>query len=132
SHMLQDIEIKECDFEQTVQGAKKGDFVYFDPPYFPLSRTAHFTAYDSHGFPFDAQARLAKVSKALVKRGVAVMLSNSCTPEIQGLYRGFHQEVIPAARAINSKGDRRREIPELIITGYMPDQSGNEGGSVPL
>jgi len=67
------------DFEEAVKDAKRGDFVYFDPPYHPVSETASFTGYDVNGFNRDQQKRLKKVFDDLNKRGCKVMLSNSCT-----------------------------------------------------
>jgi DNA adenine methylase len=121
SRMLKKVDIRECDFAETAKKAKKGDFVYCDPPYHPLSRTSRFTAYHSKGFSYLDQVRLSEVGRALKKRGVSVMISNSRTPEICHLYRDFHQEVIQASRSINSRGDRRSGIPEVIFTSYKPD-----------
>jgi Site-specific DNA methylase len=95
-----------------------GDFVYFDPPYHPISPTSRFTAYHAKEFSLEDQIRLAVLSRQLRERGVHVMVSNSYTAEIRELYHDFYCETIEAARVINSRGDRRRGIPEMIITGY--------------
>jgi DNA adenine methylase len=118
SRLLERVNIREGDFANTVKTAREGDFVYFDPPYFPISLTSRFTAYHAKEFSFEDQVRLSKVFMSLADRGVSVMVSNSWTPEIRELYDGFHCEMIEAARVINSRGDRRTGIPEMIITGY--------------
>jgi DNA adenine methylase len=118
SSMLRDITLKHADFEQIVRTAKQGDFVYFDPPYHPLSKTARFTDYTTGGFLFEDQERLAGVYRRLSKRGVRLMLSNSCTDEIHGLYEGFSINIVPAKRFINCKGEKRSGASELIITNY--------------
>ena len=109
----------ECrDFEEALMGAVAGDFVYLDPPYDPVSRTASFTAYHAAGFGEEHQRRLAAVFRALAGRGVQLMLSNSDTPLIRELYQGFGFTEVLAARAINSKGERRGKVTELLIRNY--------------
>ena len=118
SNMLRNIEILNLDFEEAVLSACEGDFVYFDPPYQPVSETAYFTDYTSGGFDYSEQKRLAKVCKKLTKKGVYVMVSNSNTDEIKELYDDFHIFVVEANRFINSKADRRKGATEVIITNY--------------
>jgi DNA adenine methylase len=120
SRLLERVNIQEDDFANSVKTAREGDFVYFDPPYFPISPTSRFTAYHAKEFSFEDQVRLSEVFRRLVDRRVSVMMSNSWTPEIRELYDGFHCDIIEAARAINSRGDRRAGIPEMIIIGYVP------------
>ena len=110
--------ITNCDFENAVKNAKKGDFVYFDPPYDTRENKDSFTSYDKHAFGKDEQIRLSKVYKNLAKRGVYVMLSNHNTEFIRELYKDFHINVIPAKRMINSKGDGRGTVEEVLITNY--------------
>jgi DNA adenine methylase len=121
SRLLECVKIQEGDFANTIKKARKGDFVYFDPPYFPLSSTSHFTSYHAGKFTWDDQVRLAEVCKNLTICGVTVMVSNSRTPEISNLYQGFFYKIIEAARAINSRGDCRTGIQEMIITNYVPE-----------
>jgi DNA adenine methylase len=116
SAALAKVELVTCDFEESASRAKKGDFVYFDPPYVPLSRTATFTAYARGGFGRDAQARLAGVFDRLARRGVRVLLSNSDVPEIRELYRAYRIHVVKAARSINSKGSRRGPVSEVLVS----------------
>ena len=118
SRMLAGVTLINGDFEWIVRSAKEGDFVYFDPPYHPLSKTARFTDYTTGGFPFADQERLARVFSRLSDRGVRIMLSNSCTAEIRDLYEGFTVHTVPARRSINCKGGKRNGAAELIVTNY--------------
>jgi DNA adenine methylase len=104
------------DFEAATSGARRGDFVYFDPPYAPLSATSSFTSYTSSGFGPREQARLRDVALRLKKRGVKVLLSNSSAPMVRELYAdGFEVFEAPATRMLNSKGGGRGPIAELVI-----------------
>ncbi len=127
SSLLSGITICHADFESAVVGATSGDLVYFDPPYHPVSPTASFTAYGAGGFSYHDQERLARISRDLASRGVAVIVSNSDTPEIRDLYSGFALQSVPANRSINSRGDRRTGAVELILTAGFGDSipSGN-------
>ena len=110
--------ITSLDFEKAVKNAKKGDFVYFDPPYDTLDNKKSFTAYSKDSFNKDEQARLARVFKELDQKGVYVMLSNHNTVYIRELYEGYNFHIVLASRMINSKGDGRGKIEEVIITNY--------------
>jgi DNA adenine methylase len=105
-----------CDFEQASARAKEGDFVYFDPPYVPVSRTAAFTAYAPGGFGTASQERLAALFGRLAARGVHVLLSNSDVPAIRELYARHRIETVQASRAINSKASRRGPVSEVLVT----------------
>lgn len=119
SRLLRRAELHTGHFADQVADAAPGDFVYFDPPYDPVSRTASFTSYTAGSFGPDAQRELAAVVRDLTRRGVHVMVSNSDTPFIRQLYRGLDIEQIAAPRAINSRADARGSVSELIITnGY--------------
>ena len=113
---MNDIKILSIDFEEAVKDAKKGDFVYFDPPY--DSDTNTFNSYTEDGFGKEEQRRLAKVFKALDEKGVYVMLSNHNTTLINELYSGYNIHVIEAKRNINSNGNKRGKVEEVIITNY--------------
>jgi DNA adenine methylase len=106
-----------CDYRAAVRDAERGDFVYFDPPYDPVSTTANFTSYSASAFGADDQRALADTARMLVTRGCHVMLSNSDTPFIRTLYRGFKIDRVKCARAINSNASRRGEVDEVIVTG---------------
>jgi DNA adenine methylase len=104
------------DFEQGVKGARAGDFVYFDPPYVPLSATSTFTSYTAAGFGLEDQRRLRDVAWQLKKRGVHVLVSNSSAPAVRALYAdGFELVEVAAKRAVNSDPTRRGAVTELLI-----------------
>jgi len=109
-----------CDFEEVVASAGVGDFVYFDPPYAPVSATSSFTSYTSAGFGLEEQIRLRDVFKKLDEKGAYVMLSNSSVPLIHELYRDYADKIkiVGANRMINSKADKRGKVDEVIITNY--------------
>ena len=118
---LQRAQIEVFPFEVILQWPiTPADFVYFDPPYHPISSTSRFTSYNRYGFSAVDQERLALVFKQLAHRGVPVMLSNSDCALIRELYQGFHLHPIQAPRAINSQANRRGKITELLITSYPP------------
>jgi len=107
-------------FETVLDRAKPGDFIYFDPPYVPLSKTASFTSYDKSGFGDDSQRLLARVFEALAARGVKVLLSNSMTDLVRELYDGDKYEVdqVPAKRVVNSRADRRGEVSDALVRSF--------------
>ncbi len=113
---INDVKILCVDFEEAVSTAKKGDFVYFDPPY--DSDTQTFNSYTETGFDKDEQRRLAKVFKELDSKGVYVMLSNHNTVLVNELYGNYNIHIIEAKRAINANGKKRGKIEEVIITNY--------------
>jgi len=122
SKALQSIEIKHQDYKEVLKKAKKGDFVYFDPPYYPISKTASFTSYTAQGFLDKEQTELRDTVLELNKRGCFVMLSNSDTPFINKIYSGFkgiHITKVEAGRAINSNGSGRGKITEVLVTNYF-------------
>lgn len=105
-------------FEIVLKYAKKGDFVYFDPPYDPVSNTASFTGYNLDQFYKDDQKKLNDVYKQLDERWCYVLLSNSATNFIKELYRGFKISTIKAKRNINSNWAKRQWIDEVLIYNY--------------
>lgn len=111
-----DIEILSVDFEEAVKNAKKGDFIYFDPPY--DSDTHTFNSYTEDGFNKDEQRRLARVFKELDERGCFVMLSNHNTILVSELYKDYNFHFIEAKRNINANGKKRGKVEEVIITNY--------------
>lgn len=113
-----DVQIMNEDFEVVVENAKKGDFVYFDPPYDPVSDTSSFTGYSLDGFNKDDQRRLKYLFVELDKKGVNVMLSNSATDFIKELYEGFNIQIVSASRNINSKASGRGKIDEVLVMNY--------------
>lgn len=115
SKALKNVSIKQGSFEKCLNDAKKGDFVYFDPPYHPLSQTSNFTSYTKESFGKEKQTHLSEVFKKLDKKGCKVMLSNSNTKFIKDLYRGVDIETVKAKRAINCRATGRGIIYELLI-----------------
>ena len=115
---LRSAELAVKSFSDAAAGARRGDFVYFDPPYAPLSGTSNFTSYNASGFDAAMQIELRDLFAALDRKGVKVMLSNSSAPLVQELYRGFQIERVTAARAINSQGEKRGQIEEVVIRNY--------------
>jgi DNA adenine methylase len=120
SAALQTVEVRHGDFEAACADARRGDFVYFDPPFHPLSPTSSFTSYTEHDFGLADQVRLKKLVDALTKKRVPVLVSNSPHPLVEGgyLFSDYTVAHIPARRAINSKGDRRGPIAELLVDNY--------------
>lgn len=117
-----DVLILNEDFKTVVAKAKKGDFIYFDPPYHPVSETASFTGYSLDGFNKDDQIRLRDTFADLDKRGCHVLLSNSATDFIKDLYSDFHIEIVSASRNINSVASKRGKIDEVLVMNYDPNR----------
>lgn len=111
--------IRCIDFESAVANAKEGDAIYFDPPYLPKSDTSNFTAYTDKGFGINEHTRLARVFREKAEAGVAVLLSNSDTKIARELYRGFRISRVQAVRSINSDGEKRGPIGELLISANL-------------
>lgn len=118
SQALQHVTLLNTDFNAVVDTAQEGDFVYFDPPYIPLTKTASFTSYTMGEFTQEQQRKLADVVRQLACKGVLVMLSNSSNDVVRELYRGWYVHEVKASRAVNSKPDLRGKIAELVVTTY--------------
>ena len=110
-------------FEKALADGRKGDFIYCDPPYAPLSRTASFAHYTAGGFGSLDHGRLKEAVVASARRGAVVLMSNSSAPSIVAAYgdpsaraAGLTLEYVPARRAINSRATLRGPVDELIIT----------------
>ncbi len=116
--------IRQGDFAAAVADAQQGDVVYLDPPYVPVNATSNFTGYTSGGFGLNDQHRVALCFAELAERGVAVVASNSDTEVVREIYKGWEMRQIPARRNINSKGDRRGPVMELLIVGRRGSFSG--------
>lgn len=114
--ILKNVSITNKDFEVVSLKAKRGDFVYFDPPYYPLNKTSSFVSYTDN-FSANEQIRLYKLFKMLDCEGIKVLQSNSNTDFIKKLYKDFEIIEVISKRAINCKGDKRGKITELIIRG---------------
>jgi DNA adenine methylase len=112
---LQGAEILHASFSDSYKLAKPGDFVYFDPPYVPLSETSSFTSYTKDGFGIEEHKKLRDTVINLKARGVDVLLSNSSAGAVFELYENFEIEEVYANRAINSKATGRGKVAEVLI-----------------
>jgi DNA adenine methylase len=119
STALKPTKIELGSFDIVLDHAKsKADFVYFDPPYHPISATSNFTSYNRYSFHEADQIRLRDTVKVLSDRGVQVMLSNSDCEFVRDLYKEFNIETIYATRNINSNPEKRGKITEVLVTNY--------------
>jgi len=117
---LQGADLVSAPFDEVLDGAQSGDFVYMDPPYVPLSKTANFTQYVAGGFGPEAQERLASWLERLHGRGVRFALSNADTPETRAMYGalaidGLRIDGVTATRSVNSRTTGRGRVGELIV-----------------
>jgi len=108
------------DFSATLDDAGRDDFVYFDPPYQPVSSTANFTSYTNRNFTFDDLERLSRLCKKLDSKGCKFMLSNSNSDEVREIFSNNSWKIkkIEANRAINSDSKKRTGHSELLIKNY--------------
>jgi DNA adenine methylase len=116
SKFLKDIQILEGDFE--IHSPQKGDFFYFDPPYFPISETSNFTSYSKDGFSFDDQKRLLDFAKKVDFAGGKFLLSNSYSDEVMNFYKDFKIEIVETHRFINSKASGRGKVKEVLVRNF--------------
>ncbi len=121
--ILKNVTIKKQGYEKVLDKAKAGDFIYFDPPYHPVSKTASFTTYTNDAFLEQQQEELRDAFLTLHKRGCKVALSNSDTSFINGLFEplkkdGITIHKVKAGRAINSSGGKRGKVFEVLVTNY--------------
>jgi len=118
SNLLAEVEIKNISFEEITKYATVGDFIYFDPPYYPLNKTSSFTTYTKDSFLENEQKTLAKVFSDLHNKGCKLMLSNSDTNLIKHLYKDFNIHFVKANRMINCDATKRGKINEIVVTNY--------------
>lgn len=112
------IQILNTDYEEVLENAEKGSFVYFDPPYHPVSKSSNFTGYIQGGFDMYDQIRLRDLCIKLDKKGIKFMLSNSAVQLIEDTYKEFNITYVKSNRSINSNGKKRGEVDEVIIRNY--------------
>ncbi|MDC7242887.1 MAG: DNA adenine methylase [Sphaerochaetaceae bacterium] len=117
SFALQNATILNTSYKDVLKYTSKDDLVYFDPPYYPLTETASFTSYSEFAFLEKEQKELFKVFESLSNKNVNVLHSNSDTPFIKDLYKGYDIKEIQANRFINSKSSGRGKISEVLIRG---------------
>jgi DNA adenine methylase len=115
---LQGVQLLCQDFTRTVEPAGSGDFVYFDPPYVPLSATSSFTAYAEGSFGPEEQQQLARTLRELGGRKVPALLSNSDCEVSRALYRGLRPRTVQVRRSINSVATRRGPVGELLVKSF--------------
>ena len=129
SKLLQGVQLRVMSFEKVIDFAGKDDFVYFDPPYIPLSKTSNFTQYSRSHFSMREQRILSEVFKILDSRGCLVMLSNSDHSLTRELYHNYEKNIVivRAKRKINSIGSKRGAITEVVLTNYL---TGNHGSTI--
>lgn len=113
-----DITILNTDFEKAFEKAETGDFVYFDPPYVPLTETRSFTSYTQDGFTLEDQTRLRDNFAKLSARGVKCLLSNSNTDIIKELYKDFDVQIIDSTHVIAAKAASRKQISEVLVKNF--------------
>lgn len=113
-----DVSFLNSDFEKAVKEIRKGAFVYFDPPYDPVSNSANFTGYAEGGFNRDEQMRLKTLCDELNNKGIKFMLSNSSTEFIRDIYKEYKLITLKANRSINSNANGRGEIDEVLVMNY--------------
>ncbi|WP_207401751.1 DNA adenine methylase [Psychrobacter pygoscelis] len=106
------------DFEEALKGARKGSFVYLDPPYDPVSKSSNYTGYTEGGFDREEQLRLREVCRRLDSKGIKFLLSNSATPFIKDLYQDYEIIEVGASRSINSVASKRGEVSEVLVRNY--------------
>ncbi|MHA1518625.1 MAG: DNA adenine methylase [Promethearchaeota archaeon] len=118
SQVLQDVSIQEGSFSRVLDFATPESFIYFDPPYMPLTETANFTSYTQNNFGPEDQIQLKQVADQLNAKGCRFLLSNSYCDFILDLYKDYNIHTVQATRAINSNAKKRGKIPEVLISNY--------------
>jgi DNA adenine methylase len=125
SNSIQNVKFYHAQYSHLLHFLGKKTFVYFDPPYRPLTNSSSFTAYSKSGFNDENQKQLADLCRQLDKNNVHFMLSNSDPKNadeedqfFDDLYDGFRIDRVEANRAINSKGSARGKITELLVQNY--------------
>lgn len=113
--------IKCGDYREALRGIRKGAFVYFDPPYMPISSSASFTGYTAGGFDEKEQIALKEQCDVLTAKGVKFLLSNSLCTFIEDLYKDYIIEYVDAKRAINANPEKRGVIKEVLVRNYELD-----------
>ena len=118
TYLRKSVKIKNKNFTSIVEGIKKGDFVYFDPPYDYEKGEKGFDAYQKGGFGIDGQMELANLCKELHKKGIKFLVSNHPTELIKGLYEEFEINIITVNRLIGGKKASRKPVKEVLVKNY--------------
>jgi DNA adenine methylase len=126
SKLLEIAEIKKADFSEVENDVIEDSFIYFDPPYRPISKTSSFTSYSKNKFDDSNQLKLAELFQRLHNKGIKQMLSNSDPKNnnlednfFDDIYKNFQIIRIPAKRMINSNAAKRNSINEIVVTNYL-------------
>ena len=126
SNKLGNVEVIYGDYRKSYDFIDENTFVYFDPPYRPLNQTSSFTSYTEYTFEDKEQIELSEYFKLLNKKGAKLLLSNSDPKNVDindqffdDLYKGFDIKRIEASRAINSKGEKRGKVTEVLISNIQ-------------
>ena len=117
-YLQESVVIKNGSFAKALEGAKKNDFVYLDPPYDYEVGTKGFDAYQEDGFGIKGQLELLDVCKKLDRDGVKFMMSNHNTKLIRDMYKKFNIKVIEVKRLVGGKGAKREFVEEVLVTNY--------------
>ncbi len=118
SKALQKVTLSIEPYLNVLQKAAKGDFIYFDPPYVPLTVTSSFVSYSEDGFSMTNQQELAQLLYALDKKGVQFMLTNSNTPASHELYREFQIDLVDSPRSVSADGSKRGPVKDVLVRNY--------------
>lgn len=118
SKNIQKMKFTSLDYKEAVCGASEGDLVYFDPPYFPISKTASFTDYQKAGFTERDQMELYDLAVALARKGCYVVISNSDCEKVEKLYKDFTIKKVKVSRTIGAKVSTRGTIYEIVALSY--------------
>lgn len=139
SKLIQNVVFEYGDYTKSEKYVNDNTFVYFDPPYRPLSVTSGFTSYTKEDFNDDNQKELAKYYNRLNLKNAKLMLSNSNPKNVnendnffENIYNGFYINEVSAKRMINSNAKGRGEISELLITNYEEQLKWNYQGNSTL
>ncbi len=118
SKILKKATIQCADFETAIKDVKKGDLVFLDPPYYPISKNSDFTRYTKEKFYQEDQIRLKKTIDQLSNKGAYIMLANSDCDFIRNLYKKFNIRTVQSTRSLNCKSSKRGKVSEVLITNY--------------
>lgn len=112
------VKILQGDYQEALKGIRTGSFVYFDPPYMPISSSSSFTGYTANGFGEEEQIRLRDFCDELNKKNIKFLLSNSSCPFIEEIYGNYEIIKVPAKRSINADATKRGAIDEVLVRNY--------------
>lgn len=112
------VQIYNADYDDILKTADRKSFVYLDPPYHPISESSNFTGYVQKGWNMFDQVRLREACDNLTKRDIKFLLSNSASSFIMDQYRAYNVSIVKATRSINSDGEKRGEVDEVLIRNY--------------